>query len=189
MTDNKGSQSLVAAAGIMGAFAFCILWMIAVFADPSWTFEESYISDLGVSESETAKVAFTFGCILCGALLALFGVGKTWNGKSASAASGVFVAVAGIFLALVGVFNEDTGDIHKFMAYLFFICILLGIVIGAIGDYKKGNYLFAATAGGLVVIAFASYFMVTYAGFEVISVICILAWFVIDCIKVGLGKN
>lgn len=188
MTENKGSQSVVAAAGIIGAFAFCVLWMIAVFADPSWTFGENTISDLGISESETAKVAITIGCIITGAVMALFGIGKVWNGKSAIAAAGVFICMAGIFLALVGVFNKDVGDIHKFIAYLFFICATLGIVIGAIGDYKIGNSLFAATAGGLVVIAFASYFILSCAGWEVISVICILAWFVIDCIKVGLGK-
>jgi len=189
MTENKGSQSMVAAAGIIGAFAFCVLWMIAVFADPSWTFQENYISDLGVSDSETARAAFTLGCIITGATMALYGVSKAWNGKSATAASGVFIVAAGVFLALTGVFNKDAGDIHHFATYLFFFCILLGIVVGALADYKKGNALFAATAGGLVVIAFASYFIVTCEGFEVVSIICILAWFVIDCIKVGLGKS
>jgi len=189
MSENKGSQSMVAAAGIIGAFAFCVLWMIAVFADASWTFQENFISDLGVSDSDTARAAFTLGCIITGAVMALYGVSKAWNGKSATAASGVFIVGAGIFLALIGVFNKDAGDIHCYVAYLFFLCILLGIVIGAIADYKKGNALFAATAGGVVVIALSSYFIVTYEGFEVVSVICILAWFVIDCIKTGLGKS
>ena len=189
MSENKGSQSIVAAAGIMGVFAFCVLWMIAVFADASWAFEENFISDLGVSDSDTARAAFTLGCIITGAVLALYGVSKAWNGKSAVAASGVFIILAGVFLALIGVFNQDAGDIHDYVSYLFDICILLGAVIGAIADYKKGNALFAATAGGLVVISFASYFMLTYEGFDVVAAICMLAWFTIECIKAGLGKS
>ncbi len=188
MSEYKSSPAPLAIAGICGAFAFAVLWLVAVFADSSWVFGENTLSDLGVSEVSAAADAFNFGCMITGCLVVIYGIGKAWSCKGYAAASGAYILVSGILLVLIGLFTEDSGNIHNYFAILFFILILLAVIITAVGDSKAGNNLFAAVGGIVALIAISGLFIESIEGAEAIAVICILAWLVFDSIKLALSK-
>ncbi|MDR2866279.1 MAG: DUF998 domain-containing protein [Methanomassiliicoccaceae archaeon] len=135
----KERNILIGLVGLLAVFVFLLSWYTAAMSDPAWIFGTNYLSDLGVSANETACLFFNGGCIIGGALLALFGVLIIISNKElAGQLAGPLALLAGVSMALVGVFPEDAGDIHVILALMAFGIGFLCLIAISVKDWKNG---------------------------------------------------
>ena len=178
--------------GIAAALLFAVLWTVAAKADPSWVFGENTLSDLGVSDVRMSACMFNYGCVVTGALVLVFGAGKALCETGYSRGSGALIAVAGAFLLLVGVFNKDygNGDPHLFVAYAFFLFLVLAALFSILGDAAEERRLNACVTGALIALCIAVAAGNTLAYTEAVTVACGLVWIAAESAKmlVGPGK-
>ncbi len=193
MNARKCSPAPFAVAGICAAFIFSVVWICAINADTSWVLGENSLSDLGVSSVAIAADLFNYGCILCGALVVIFGIGKACCEKNYNRASGCFIAAAGVFMIVVGIVNKDfgNGNTHLMAAYLAFIFLALGVILSGFGNWNDGKRVSAAITIILVLIVLGSCIHNTIQMVEAIAVACALVWMFAESAKMVLdvGKS
>ena len=175
--------------GLIMAFAFAILWIVAAENDPNWAFGDNKISDLGVSSIELTADLFKYACIVCGALAFVFGVGKAYCEDDANRASGIMCAIMGIFMALAGIYNADYGNgtLHETVAYLFFLFLFLAAALSVYGDWADGKRISGAIAAILVLIALSCIVGKSLEFTEGVAVICGLLWIMSESVKMILA--
>jgi len=176
MSNGKGSRAPIAMVGIFAAFMFAVVWMVAVFADGSWSFGVDELSDLGISDVCNAANIFNYGCMLFGILIAVFGAGKIAIRYGHDISTGILLVLAGAFLVLAAIYTKDSYDLHMFFVYMFVLMMGLAAVVNAIGDFRKGKNLFAAIGSMLVVVTIGGYAVGGLAGLESAGAVCLIVW-------------
>ena len=187
MDTKKMSPAPFAFIGIILGTMIPLAFSVAIFADGFWTFNINTLSDLGVSFEPLAANVFNYTCIIGGILMMVFGAGKLFIRSGKDAASGFFVAIAGVFLMAVGIFNESY-SVHNLVAWSFFACATIALVVSLISDWEKGRKLTAAvstTALFASVIAIPAF---TLAGLEVICVLAFCLWIIGQGLSLAFSK-
>ncbi len=185
------NPAVFAALGLFTAFAFAVILAIAINADPNWVYGENTLSDLGVSSVQLSADLFNYGCIIVGALICIFGLGKAGCEFRENRASGCMIAISGIFLLMIGFISKDfgNGNLHELIAYLVFLFLLVAVVLSAIGDMKEGNRLGGAITATLLLIALGSCVGMDLASVEVVAVACAILWIMNLSAKMLLSKK
>ena len=174
-----------AAIGLLAAFAFAVIMIVAINGDSAWVYGENMLSDLGISDVQMTADLFNYGCMIVGILVFVYGLGKAVCETQCNRASGCILAIAAIFLVLIGYIHSDfgNGNTHDTIAILFFLFLFIAMVLSAIGaltgsQYEgSADYIYAMFGGlkvvdilyGLVLLAFAAaniYVRQQLAGFK-----------------------
>lgn len=195
-TDVKNHSAAFGWVGIAAVAAFSIMWLACFQADGFWTWGVNTLSDFGISATVAADY-FNYGCILCGALVAIYGIGKIHSQKlTGYKVSGSMFALAGICLVMVGIFTKDfhNGDYHSVFACLTFIFLTAALLAGAIQQYYEGMVFPVGVAMIILMSLILCAIQFTFAKAEVYSIVAALIWIVLDAglmIKSGIkgGKQ
>jgi len=161
---------------------------IAIFADGSWQFNVNPLSDLGISWNAFAANVFNFTCMVAGIALSIFGIGMLLIRDGADAAVGFFTAVGGVLLFAIGLFTENY-SIHTIIAYSYFAIVALAVIIGVVADGLKGRKLKASICATLVVICMGAGIGYTIPGLEVVTVLCVCAWVIVQSYSLAFAKD
>ncbi|HUS56420.1 MAG TPA: DUF998 domain-containing protein [Thermoplasmata archaeon] len=171
-----------AAIGVASGAAFLILYTLAAVSDPGYSFMENYLSDLGVGPG---ALAFNAALVSTGSLIALFavfGLLPAFERRDFVVSVGVgMLALSGVLLVFVGIFTEDSGNIHTFFSYAFFLTMLFTIGVISLALHRER----AIGVFGLIVSdsTFAMGVALMFAGFtpaaETVAVLLLLSWGVI----------
>lgn len=167
--------------GIIAAFAFAVVWIGAAAIESSWTFGDAAISDLGTGDSD-ASLFFNVGCIITGALVAIFGIREMINDNDAYVIGGILFIIAGVLLALVGVIPSDygNGDLHNFIATTMGIVALGAVIAISAGNWYAHREYFAGISIVIIGLLIATYFAESFESFEAWAVILALVWITIE---------
>jgi hypothetical membrane protein len=187
--DKKLSTAPFSFAAIVGGAMAPLLFAIAIFADGYWTFDVNSLSDLGISYNETAAMIFNLTCIFAGICMAVFGLGKLIIKKKLDAVSGFFMCISGVLLILIGLITKDTLDLHLIIAVGFFATFALAIITGVISDFSNRRYIVTAIGIVLIVIILAACIGFTIMGTEVICVLCICDWAIIQGLALSFSND
>lgn len=173
--------------GLIMAFLFAIVWIVAAENDPTWVLGESKLSELGVSTYDFTADAFKYGCIVSGILCLVFGIGKSLCEDGSSCASGIMCAVAGIALACVGYFTtESNADVHDIAAYLLFVFLALAVALSVHGDWTEGKRINGLVGIILFAMVIACLVGKDIAYTEAVAAICGLIWILSESVKMIL---
>ncbi len=173
--------------GLIMAFLFAIVWIVAAENDPTWVLGESKLSELGVSTYDFTADAFKYGCIVSGILCLVFGIGKSLCEDGSSCASGIMCAVAGIALACVGYFTtESNADVHDIAAYLLFVFLALAVALSVHGDWTEGKRINGLVGVILFAMVIACLVGKDIAYTEAVAAICGLIWVLSESVKMIL---
>ena len=164
--------------GLIAAFAFALILVIASNSDPAWVYGESMLSDLGISDVQIAADLFNYGCIIIGILTFIYGLGKSLCEYQCNRASGCMLAIAAIFLILIGYIHSDfgNGNTHDAIAILFFLFLFISMVLSAIGDWKDGYRLNSALSTILILVMLGCAVGMNVPTLEVIAAGCAIIW-------------
>lgn len=174
--------------GLIAIAAFIIAWMGAAALDPAWEFGVDELSDLGVSETD-AQYYFNYGCIITGALIALFGIGNAlYHRNYGETVGGCFLVLGGIFMALIGIFTSDSPDMHKFVTIVMFTFLLCAVISNIASDWHENRMIFAGLSIVLIFVAIGLYLFYEFAAFEAWGVILLMIWCGIQVAKRIAGK-
>ena len=99
-----------AAIGLLAAFAFAVIMIVAINGDSAWVYGENMLSDLGISDVQMTADLFNYGCMIVGILVFVYGLGKAVCETQCNRASGCILAIAAIFLVLIGYIHSDFGN-------------------------------------------------------------------------------
>ncbi|MDO5852800.1 MAG: DUF998 domain-containing protein [Thermoplasmata archaeon] len=189
MNATKVSPAPFAVIGIVAAFLFAVVWIVAAKNDPSWVFGDNTLSDMGISDVQLTADLFMYGCIITGILILVFGAGKACSEAGYSRASGILLAAAGVFLVLVGVYNKDfgNGNTHETVAWLFFVFLALAAIVSIFGDMAEGKRLNGIITTILVLICIGVCIGNTLAYTEGVVVACSLIWLLAESAKMILN--
>lgn len=190
MTSMKIGPAGPGIAAICAAFIFAIAWIVAACGDVTWVVGENTLSDLGVSDVGVSADAFNYGCIICGALFAIFGVGKAAFEKRCNSASGIMMIIAGLALIGVGVFTKDfgNGNAHLAVAYAFFLFLTISIILTGIGDYQEKKTIPVAVTVAIFMTALGCFALMSIEMAEAVAVACALLWAVVQGAKLAMSK-
>ncbi len=175
---------LVTILSIVLPFVFAILWISSATLNGQWTFGVHTLSHMGISENALAAALFNGGCMVCGAMGILIGLGTAAHKECAGTIAertgtiaGLFYGVGMFFLILVGVFPMDQKPIHYIVATLFFALVLFNIIIAAVDNRRLGRHFEIDVA----CFALSLLFMATMAFplWEALIVIIIMIWTVL----------
>jgi len=179
-------ESLGRLSGLLGAFAFLVLYSVAATLDSRYVFGENYLSDLGVGEGAWA---FNSGLIVAGLMLVVFsyfGLGPVLGKGVLRILGTVLLMVSAILLMGIGVFTENAGDIHRALSLAFFLEALIAVGVVDVALYKSrslGRFGPAVSTAsfvfGICLLPFGATPLV-----ETIAVFDIIAWGVL--ISIGL---
>lgn len=173
--------------GLIMAFLFAIVWIVAAENDPTWVLGESKLSELGVSTYDFTADAFKYGCIVSGILCLVFGIGKSLCEDGSSCASGIMCAVAGIAFACVGYFTtESNADVHDIAAYLLFVFLALAVALSVHGDWTEGKRINGLVGVILFAMVIACLVGKDIAYTEAVAAICGLIWVLSESVKMIL---
>ena len=173
--------------GLAGVAFFGVCWLIAASGDPGWEFGVQMISTLGVSGLDSESI-FNIGCICSGMLVLISGIGMTTVKKKAYFATSILVAIAGIGLTMIGLFPEDTGSIHSLIALILFSALLIGMIVGTIGDFMYKKPLFGIITILLLIIIVISALTQSFAFLEGVAAIAGVTWLALHSVKLSLMK-
>ena len=167
-----------AAIGLLAAFAFAIVLIVAINGDSAWVYGENMLSDLGISDVQMTADLFNYGCMIVGILVFVYGLGKAVCETQCNRASGCVLAIAAIFLVLIGYIHSDfgNGNTHDTIATLFFLFLFIAMVLSAIGDWRDGARLNSALTVVLILIILGCAVGMTVEALEVITVACGIVW-------------
>ena len=176
--------------GFLAVAVFCVCWITAVCADPTWKFGKDSLSDMGVSDVPLTADLFMAACIITGLLGMVFSLSKIKFEKGGNRISGYLLLASCFFLIGVGIFNMEYngGDMHYLNAYLFFGLILLSVIASAVGDYSEGRYKYLAATVGLLVLIFGCVALTEFAMYEAIGVIAAMVWLVLQSLKLVIAS-
>lgn len=189
MNATKRNPAPFAVIGIVTAFLFALVILVAAENDPSWVLGESMISDLGVSDVELTADLFKYGCMLAGILTFVFGVGKAYTENGCSRASGIIIAIAGIFLLLLGYYNSDfgNGNMHETFAWLFFIFLAVAAILSAFGDWAENKKVNSMIACILILVVVGAAVGKPEAYVEFVAVAAGVLWMLSESAKMILN--
>ena len=167
-----------AAIGLLAAFAFAVIMIVAINGDSAWVYGENMLSDLGISDVQMTADLFNYGCMIVGILVFVYGLGKAVCEAQCNRASGCILAIAAIFLVLIGYIHSDfgNGNTHDTIAFLFFLFLFIAMVLSAIGDWRDGARLNSALTVVLILIILGCAVGMTVEALEVITVACGIVW-------------
>ena len=106
---------------------------------PSWDLAKENLSNLAGDTSLITGVLFTITCILAGAMIVFFGLGKTIYEEGLDHISGILFMVSGASLILVGLFNTNLYIFHMIATLFFTFMIVFAIVGTSLADVKSGD--------------------------------------------------
>lgn len=182
MKEENRSAAGFGAIGLVAAFIFSIVWVVAACADPSWSVGNDYVSQLGVSDVTLTKNIFNYGCFLVGVLMFVYGIGKAYAYRGAECASGMLVAIAGVLLFLIGMIHSGQ-DYHGIISILLFVCLAFAILAAGATDAKEGRMLNAAVCACVLVAAAISFAGISVEMGEAVMIAGSLAWIIADSLK------
>ena len=174
--------------GLVAAFIFSIVWIVAACADPSWTLGEDFVSKLGVSGVSLAADLFNYGCIIAGILLFVYGIGKAYAYKGSECASGMLFAVSGLLLVLIGLVHSGN-TYHSIIAVLLFVFLVFAIIAAAATDAKEGRMLNAAVGACVLAAALITFLCVSEEMGEAVMIAGTLAFVVADSLKMIFDRD
>ncbi len=169
---------LFAVIGLLVAFAFAIVLVVAINGDTAWVYGENMLSDLGISDVQLTANFFNYGCIIFGIFLFIYGIGKAMCEISCNRASGCFVAIAAIFLILIGHIQSNFGNenTHEAIALLFFLFLFVSMVLSAIGDWRDNYKLNSALSIIAILVILGCAVGMNIESLEVITIACAIVW-------------
>jgi hypothetical membrane protein len=170
--------------GVLASLCFALGWAGAALSDPTWVFGVNMVSDLGVSEYESARILFSAGAVSAGALFAVFGAGLSLAYDGLAPRIGLLaLCLAGIALVGVGLFNENT-PYHLPCAITLFAAAVFSAVMVAIHTARTSQY--PAAAGTLLMLAAGTVLGLTSSLplTEAVSIIMLMAWISVTCVVI-----
>ncbi|MDY0293139.1 MAG: DUF998 domain-containing protein [Candidatus Methanomethylophilaceae archaeon] len=184
---NKHNASF-ALLGIVGVVLFVAAWIIAASTDTSWVFGKDSLYELGVSSTD-ARFYFNYACMICGVLMAAFGLGHALARKNPGVmTSGLLLAIAGVFLLLTGIFVKEPGNdsLHMFCVVMLGFLVLAALVAMAFGDWKDGKVL-PAGFSVICIIAAATFVATTpSASWSAAAFLIGCLWIIVQSAKMAL---
>ncbi len=168
---------LVTILAIVLPFVFAVLWISSATLNGQWTFGVHSLSHMGISDNALAAALFNGGCMVCGAMGILIGLGTAARKERAGRVAGTFYAVGMFFLILVGVFPMDQKPIHYIVATLFFALVLFNIIITAVDNRLNGKRFEIDVAFFVLSVIFMS--TMVFPLWEALIVILIMIWTVL----------
>jgi hypothetical membrane protein len=190
---NKTPSSAFGWVGIIAVAAFCIMWLACYAADGTWVWGYNSITDFGISNTAAADY-FSYGLVIAGAFLALYGVGRlqTCNGKPGYAAGGCLLALTGIAIIVIGLLTKDvhSADYHNFFAILAGVFLSASVLAIAIQQYYCGKVLPVGVALVIVLAVIVFAYEFNFAKFEVYAIVAALIWVAMDAalmVKSGIS--
>ena len=180
-----------AAIGLLAAFAFAIVLIVAINGDSAWVYGENMLSDLGISDVQMSADLFNYGCMIVGILVFVCGLGKAVCETKCNRASGCILAISAIFLILVGYIHSDfgNGNTHDTIAILLFLFLFIAMVLSAIGDWRDGARINSAITVVLILIILGCAVGMSIAALEVITVACGIVWLAAISAKMIVPKK
>ena len=166
---------LMVASALTGGLAFTILCLSSIIADGEWALGVNMLSDLGVSDSNTAAMLFNASCILGGLSMMVFSFSKMMGEEKLDRISGLILIVACLQLVMVGIFTEDMPQ-HSRVAWGFCNTVIIAIIIAAVNDIAKGNWKSIVASGFVALATGISALTMPFPFTEVIMVIAFGAW-------------
>lgn len=180
----KSSRAVVGGLGLIAVLVFTLAWFFAAQCDPLWVFGSDTLSRLGVSDTD-AKYFFNYGCMIGGALFALFGAGIAIRNYSlGSQISGILLSFSGVMLIGIGMFVL-TSDYHLPILYALIVFTLSSIVAMTISDWTHGKVLAGGIAATVLIVCFL-YVPVapSKAASETVIIILGLIWIATQSVKI-----
>lgn len=177
--------------GILAVAVFGISWVGATIIDDSWVFGVNTLSEFGISDTN-AKYYFNGGCLITGALVAVFGFGHSVARKNPGyTAGGIFMVIGGVFLALIGIITMNAGAAHGYVAVLAAVYLLLSMISVGVGSWISDNKLFAGITLVFVFILVAMSLVYNLAELEGYGIILAIVWFILESIRMMIfdGKT
>ena len=166
--------------GLFSVLVFAISWIVAVTLDGSWAYGVNMVSDLGVSASLGARIAFFIGCVAGG--LGFMGYGYSVM-KSCSRPlvklTYLLCMLSGFCLIGVGLFNETTVFHYPFALSLGGFAI--AAIIISIADDLLQHKNESALKTMLISLVFIISLVGTRPFAEATAIIALLTWIFVKC--------
>ncbi len=185
MKEENRSAAGFGAIGIVAAFIFAVVWVVAASADPSWTLGSDFVSKLGVSDVSFAADVFNYGIIIAGILVFAYGTGKAFAYVGSDCASGVLLAASGVLMVLIGLIHSGS-EWHTIIAVLLFVCLAFGVLAAGITDGKEGRMLNAAVCACVLSAALISFAGISPEMGEAVMIGGSIVWVIADSLKLML---
>lgn len=180
------NPAIYAVIGIITAFFYAVIWIVAAENDPSWALGESKISDLSASGLDSADI-FKYGTIIAGILFVIFGAGKILSEKDCNLASGISTILAGLFIVMLfsGVLDLN-GDAKDLLAYLVLGTIVISMSLSTKGNWDASKRVFGAIDIVLVTLIVGMAVGKSFEYVEATALICMLLWMMSEGAKMIL---
>lgn len=174
-----------AVVGLIAAFVFALVLVIASNGDPAWVYGENTLVDLGNSSVQITADVFNYGCMVVGLLTFVFGIGKSLCETGCNRASGCLAAIAGIFLIALGYLGPEFGNenTETTITVLIFLFMFIAMVVSAIGDSRDGYRLNSALSVILLLVIMGSMVGGNAAMIGVVFLACSIVWMIGVSIK------
>lgn len=187
MATKKLSAAPFAFVGILVAVLIPIAFSVAIFSDSYWTFNVNSLSDLGISYDAFTANLFNYTCMIGGALLIIFGLGKMYLKTGLDSASAFFVALSGALLIGIGILNKSY-SIHEWIAYIFFLSTAIAMIVSMVSDSMKGRKFTTAISVIAVTVTIICIPGFTIYGVEVIFVMAVFLWLAGQGLSLAFSK-
>lgn len=106
---------------------------------PDWNLDKENLSNLAGETSLLTGICFTITCVLAGALISFFGLGKTIYEEGLDKTAGFLFIISGISLMLVGLFNTNLYRLHMFVTLFFTTIVVIAICVTSFADILSGD--------------------------------------------------
>lgn len=133
-------QSTYVVAAPLAFVLFLIgLCLTLLTTPPSWDLAKENLSNLAGETRLITGILFTVTCILAGAMISFFGLGKTLFEGGLDKFSGILFIFSGISLILVGLFNTNLYRFHMIVTLFFTFMVVFAIVGTSLADVLSGD--------------------------------------------------
>ena len=166
--------------GIFSVLVFAISWIVAVALDGSWAYGVNMVSDLGVSASLGARIAFTVGCVGGGLGFMVYGYSVMRScSRPLVKLTYLMSMLCGLCLIGVGLFNEMT------VFHYPFALSLGGLAIAAIIISVADDLIQHKNESALKTLLIFAVFIISLVGSrpfaEATAIIALLTWIFVKC--------
>lgn len=163
-------------------------FVVAIFADGSWSFNVNTLSDLGISSDDMVAKLFMATCIIAGILMAVFGLGKLLIKHKFDSAAGFLIVLAGVMLVGVGLFDKTT-SVHPIIALLYFLFVAIAMFVSAYSEYINRRYLALSITIIAIVVSLSSLVALALPGAEVICVGVNCVWMISEAVSLTFSND
>ena len=166
--------------GIFSVLVFAVSWITAVVLDGSWAYGVNMVSDLGVSASFGARIAFTIGCVVGGLGFMAYGYSVMRScSRPLVKLTYAMSMLAGLCLIGVGLFNEMN------LLHYPFALSLGGLAISAIIISIADDLIQHRNESALKTMLIFAVFIISLVGTrpfaEATAIIALLTWIFVKC--------